>query len=573
MATITASGEKLLRNLGYAPREAPSKTESAYDFIGTIEDYTPVSWTIRDDEQQAWYVKTAILFDSDDIQRISALVMNLVPVGGTAYLQADAHGAGNVYVGMIVEFDERRIPVTLVSADIGCGLSLVPVVCDNRRGVDDFDDIEFRTFVLGCMRRALKRGKVAEEGRTECRFVKEAALFYDDIELGGWLDDMTYVLETVGIDIPGIRSRDSTLDFVAKYAQTLGSSGNHFMELAEDKFGDPWIVVHSGSRGLGAMVHSAIAYACKATCAGREIATGPLAIFYRKAYDVLNKFAKLNRIACAIAVLDEMGATVDASMLVDVMQRRQLFSSAVSLTTPGAVPALLSGLTHNGLKAFVNHDDKTILFVACKGAIAVTKRASAAIIALRAGEGCLVFLLADATCPWMEMDISSAVKLLSDGYFPVYKTDGVVFAGHGAGRRQSTTKTENMSSFQDIAQYFKDAEIIANIAPGILGDNPKIAYRSSEDIIPHLPLDIAASWSFLKTLVSHKEGISFKIDTIRKCAEHISAIPITDSIEMVHHDINVVRRVMDKAEADDRFAASERVFARLKNKYCCVPRE
>jgi hypothetical protein len=564
--TIESNGAILLRNLGYSPREAPDKTESVYDFTGTIEDYTTGSWTIRDGEQ-TWYVNTAILFDSDDIQRISALVVNLVPVGGTAYLQADAHGAGNVYVGMIVGFDDRRVPVTLVSADIGCGLSLVPVVCDSHRGIDDFDDIEFRTFVLGCMRRALKRGKVAEEGKTECRFVREAVMFYDDIELGDWLDDMTYVLETIGIDIPGIKSRESTLSFVAKYAQTLGSSGNHFIELAEDKFGDPWFVVHSGSRGLGAMVHSAIAYACKATCEGHEIATGPLAIFYRKAYDALNKFAKLNRIACAIAVLNEMGAVVDAATLVGVMQERKLFSSAVALSDPGAVPALLSGLTHNGLKAFVNHDDKTILFVACKGAIAVTKRTSAAIIALRAGEGCLVFLLADATCPWVEMDISTAVKLLSDDYYPVYKPDGVVFAGHGAGRRQSTTATEKMSSFQDIVQYFKDSEIIANIAPGILGDNPKIAYRSSDEIIPHLPLDIAASWSFLKTLVSHKEGISFKIDTIRKCAEHISAIPIDDSLEMLHYDINVVRRVMDNAEANERFAAGERVFTRLRNKY------
>jgi hypothetical protein len=560
------NGEVLLKNLGYATRRAPDKTEAVYNLADTrIEDVAPDGWTIKD-EERTWYVKTAILFDASDIQRISALVVHLVPVGGTAYLQADAHCAGNVYVGMIACFDDRRVPVTLVSADIGCGLSLVPIVYDERK-INDFHSMEFRTFILGCMRRALKRGKVAEEGRTECHFVKEASMFYDDIELEGWLDDMTYVLETIGINIPGTKSRESTLSFVAKYAQTLGSSGNHFMELAEDKFEDPWLVIHSGSRGLGATVHSAIAYACKATCRGHEIASGPLAIFYRKAYDVLNKFAKLNRIACAIAVLTEMGAVVNAKTLTKIMRGRRLFASAVESAAPDAVPALLSGLTHNGLKAFVNHEDKTIFFIACKGAIAVTKRASSAIVALRAGEGCIVFLLADPECPWVEMDITRAVKLMTTGYFTTTSADGVVFAGHGAGRCQSATKTENMSSFEDVVKYFMDVNVVANIAPGILGDNPKVAYKSSDEIIPHLPLNIAKNWSFLKTLVSHKEGISTKIDTIRKCADYISLIPIDDSLQMLHHDINVVRRVMDSAEADERFAASERVFASLRSKY------
>ena len=54
--------------------------------------------------------------------------------------------------------------MNLVSADIGCGLALVPVV-DKRgrhltRSADAAEALEFHSHVLACMRRSLKRGKV-----------------------------------------------------------------------------------------------------------------------------------------------------------------------------------------------------------------------------------------------------------------------------------------------------------------------------------------------------------------------------------------------------------------------------
>lgn len=574
MAKRDERGDCLLKRLGYSRKDPPQAVEKPFDVEGlTIDDERPDGWTIRVDHD-VWRVETKVVFEREDIDKISNLVARLAPPGSTARLQADAHGAGNVYVGIVVQFDDRSIPVSLVSADIGCGISIIPVLTKRTSlDRDSLEDLEYRTFALGCMRRALKRGKIAEHGTTECAYVESAASFYDDIELGEWLDEMAYVLSMTGILPVGGEEDDtrvSTLRFVSKFAQTLGSSGNHFMELATDDFDDDWLVVHSGSRGLGAMVHSVVSYACKATSGGFEVATGPLAIFYRRAYDALNGFAKLNRIACAVAVLEEMGEVTDPSVLLSEMRSRRLFSSALArVDDNGIVSALMSGLTHNGIKAFVNHDDKKILFLACKGAIAVSKRGAAAIVALRAGEGCVVFLLADATCPWVEMPIADAVKLQdASGYFAVGDADGVVLAGHGAGRTQSASKTSRMSTFEEIKEYFDGVGVVANIAPGVLGDNPKVAYKPSDEILNNLPLGEAAGWSFLRTRVSHKEGISFKIDEVRRCARYIESVDIDATpLASIWHDIAVCRRVLTKEVADERTSAAEAEFEKLRAKF------
>lgn len=566
-ATRNPHGDALLASLGL-PRAArpPADREAPFDLDVDIEGYEPEGWTVRL-AGRAWTVRTRVVFDprGGDVRALSSLVARLAPAGSTAWVQADAHAAGNVYVGLIVSFDDARIPVTLVSADIGCGISVVPVV--KHTAGADVDGLEYRTFVLGCMRRALKRGRIADQGATACEFVDQAARFYGDLELGAWLDEMAYVLRAMGVDPGGGGGREATLRYVARFAQTLGSSGNHFVELAADDHADPWLVVHSGSRGLGALVHGAIAYACRATCGGHEIATGPLAAFYRRAYDALNGFAKLNRVVCALAVLREMGAAEDAGVLLRAMRARPLFARAVEVAgRRDVVAALLSGLTHNGLKAFVNHRDRQVLTLACKGAIAVSRRGACAVVALRAGEGCVLFLLADPSCPWEEASVAEAAAL--EGYEAVTEADGVVMAGHGAGRRQSASKTSGASTFEDMAEYFRSVDVVANVAPGVIGDNPRLAYKPSAEVLPALPLAEAVSWSMLRTRVSHKEGISMRLEEIRRCAEHVrSADLAAQPLAALWHDINVCRRALPADLADERFEAAEALFAVLRNRY------
>ncbi|KAL4854637.1 hypothetical protein ACK3TF_004569 [Chlorella vulgaris] len=546
------SGACLLKKLGYDEHSDVAKTELAFDVDGlVVTSDGPSVWRI-DVGLSSWRLESKVVLNDDDLKMCAHIVARMAPLGSTARLQADAHRAGTVFIGLVLNFEDTRIPVNLVSADIGCGLTLVPVVDNQGRHLTEKpgDNREYHSYVLACIRRSLKRGKIAEKGLTPNEFLKQASAFYGDSELETWLHEMTYVLDSVGIDYGG-----DILGYIGRFCQSLGSSGNHFFEVAVDKHDAYYCVVHSGSRALGAMVYSAIAWACRATADGYEIATGALAEFYTRAYDALNKFAKLNRVICAVAVLENLGLETSAHGLRDAFKQSKLFAPAVAeCPDDPAIMELMGGLTHNGLKSFVNDEDRTVMYVMSKGAIAVSRRASSAIVALRAGEGCVAFTLVDAAAL---------------GYRPVLEANGgIVFAGHGAGRTQSATQTEKQSSFQDLEDFFEQHDMVGNIAPGILGDNPAKAYKPSAEILQHLPLKDACSWSMLKTRVAHKEGLVYKRHITASCAAHIQATDYeANPLLSLIHDLNLVRGAVPEDEMERRVAKRDEVMASLENKF------
>ena len=524
---------------------APIPKEGLFELEDVVVEIAPTapdslySYSITYDNKH-WDMNTKVVLSEQDIRSLAHITVRFAPPGSSVNLQADTHGAGNVYVGMIMTFGHERIPINMVSGDIGCGLSIVPVVAkdtgDHIHESSVNDKNTFYSFVLATIRKSLKRGKAAESGTLLSRNMKEAMSFYGTDELPQWLDEMRSILETVGITIEmgqpsyesGLTTEQSdTLAYIGRFAQSLGSSGNHFMEMSVDEQGYLWWVVHSGSRSLGSRVYEVIAGACRLITGGLEIATGPLATFYVRAYDVLNKFAKLNRILCALTVSDALGMCTEATDFHKTMKSSFLFAPAIHTVghDTEAMLSLMSGLTHNGLKAYVSDEEKKVLFVMSKGAIAMTKRASASIVALRAGDGCFVWTLADPTCSWYEQRVQGAVEKVKQGYIPVHETSAVVYSGHGAGRARASTKTAAMSSFADVVAFYEEQGIVGNVAPGVLGDNPRIAYNDVPTILSHLPLHLAATKSQLATRVTYKEGImTWPKTTIEQCAEYIVSV-------------------------------------------------
>lgn len=528
-------------------------------------------------EDKTWTLQTKVLLEDSDIKNIASIAARFAPVGSTICMQADTHGAGNVYVGLIMTFEDKSIPINMISGDIGCGLSIVPFVSKDGKHIKEEDlpisPERFYTYTVGIIRRTLKRGRAAEEGGYLSKYIRHAISFYGNTnkELTEWLDEMRDILEYVSIPFrsycdtgaEGVETyegltadQSAVLRYIGRYAQSLGSSGNHFMEVSTDDEGYLWVVVHSGSRGLGAKVYGVIAEACRIVNGANgfscELATGPLAVFYARVYDALNKFAKLNRIMCAIAVLHDLGFQIDAQTLQQAMRNSFVFKPAMDKCGEDgeAMLSLMSGLTHNGIKAFVNDDTREVHYVLSKGAIAMTRRASASIVALRAGDGCYVWTLVNQTCPWREVPIRDALAL---NYTPVYSTDGVIFSGHGAGRSRSTNKTATMSSFEDVANFFKSNGIAGNIAPGVLGDNPRIAYNDIPTIIKHLPLNIACTKSQLKTKVAHKEGITYNKKHCMDCAEYINKMWKTATNEQkLAYDLNLCQNYLKDYEAKSK---------------------
>jgi hypothetical protein len=675
---IKMSHNTLLQNLGLPTFSGKIPEESPFELSDIqINETTPNQKYTISLNSNIWYLDTKVVLDEKNLRAACCIAARFAPPGSIVELQADTHAAGPIFVGMIMSFDKTRIPISLVSGDIGCGLTVIPMMTKYGQDKTPFTEPQL-CYILGVIRQVLKRGKVADEGTTFNEYMNEAVEFYDSGELSHWLDEMKYILETTGVEKFAncsqisrknkkmchnteedeedeededkqrelhnkIRQRsyelfckeqtdkiiakykddcikkdcsdlwkqmsdeekyleqedkskayslffekksvefktkeyqeltdslvkttcnklwknisksekerfvtlatmecqqeesddekevDEKIDskltstqlyvlkYIGKFAQSLGSSGNHFMEVARDENGYNWIVIHSGSRALGAKVYQVIADACRSLTNGIEVATDNLAKFYTRVYDALNKFARFNRVVCAISVLKELGYEYGASLLKNGMAMSDIFRPAIekSGNENDCMLSLISGLTHNGIKAFINDDTKEVMYVLSKGAVAMSKRASSSIVALRAGEGCYVWTMVDLNCMWKEVDMKTA----SDkNYTIVHKADGVIYSGHGAGRSRATNKTAKMSTFEDICSFCEDNHFVSNYAPGLLGDNPQIAYNDVATVVKFLPLDIACTKSWLKTVVAYKEGMDHNFKYIKTCSEYI----------------------------------------------------
>lgn len=612
---LSKAAANLLQSLGYTiPDVSVYKEEPDFkQGLSLHIDELPLTpgivakYRINDGTDKWWILESKVVFSDAqlsvaDLDAVAAIAVRFAPPGSTVSLQADTHGAGNVFVGMIMSVDVTgcKIPVNLVSGDIGCGLSVIPLVTPGpqQKSREDFGETmrDYCSYVVATMRRTLLRGKAAESGAFLATNVMEAAAFYGFDELATWLDEMRTVMDAVGIMFasyerseldklggdresakklipipPGLSYEQAVvLRYISRYAQSLGSSGNHFCELSQDDGNKLWLVVHSGSRGLGAAVYNVIAEACRFMEGGYEVATGALAVFYQRAFDTLCKFAKLNRVLCALAVLQELGYETNARVLQDIMIASPLFQHAVGRFKDARTPtlALLGGLVHNGISCFVNDDTRTVFFVLKKGAIAMTRRAAASIVALRAGEGCLMWTMADPSCATYETTMAEGSRLIREGFTQVYESPDVLFAGHGAGRARPTSKTARLSTFDDVVAFHDAQGMVGNIAPGLLGDNPAIAYNDVEVVQRALPLDEACTRSQLKTLVAFKEGICHMPRDNEACAAFIQRVWSSSRPDQkLTYDLNLCRRVLGEAQYAVLAAERDAVYEEFKARF------
>jgi tRNA-splicing ligase RtcB len=137
---------------------------------------------------------------------------------------ADAHVSEGVAVGSVFATENTVVPRAL-GGDLGCGMSA-------RRIADDARALDRRTLekIVGALGRTIPTGDSTHRGRG---VAVPGALFESP-------------LSTRTLD----HTRES---LVPRHLGTLGG-GNHFLELDRDAEGALWLLVHSGSRGLGAAV-------------------------------------------------------------------------------------------------------------------------------------------------------------------------------------------------------------------------------------------------------------------------------------------------------------------------------
>ena len=147
---------------------------------------------------------------------------------------ADAHVAEGVAVGTVFATERTVVPRAL-GGDLGCGVAAVQLSVR----ASELDRVTLDR-VVSSLVRAIPAGDAIHRGRG---LAVPDALFEDDLS--------TRSLE---------RTRDA---LSATHLGTLGG-GNHFLEIDRDADDNAWLLVHSGSRGIGAAVAAHHARAAEA---------------------------------------------------------------------------------------------------------------------------------------------------------------------------------------------------------------------------------------------------------------------------------------------------------------------
>jgi tRNA-splicing ligase RtcB len=185
----------------------------------------------------------------DEATQRQAEKISRVPVlDGYLALMPDAHYGFGPPVGSALKTKKAVMPYA-VGVDIGCGM--IAVETDIQRN-------EFRGHegnVLGHIRELIPSGV----GEGHKRPLAQATRF---------VDDNGYPAGIVETELA--KRGDSLRQKALNQFGTLGA-GNHFVEVCEDARGRVWLLLHSGSRGIGNLLATAHVRVAQGFCKGEDI--------------------------------------------------------------------------------------------------------------------------------------------------------------------------------------------------------------------------------------------------------------------------------------------------------------
>lgn len=160
--------------------------------------------------------------DSSTIGQLRAL-SNLESLKDTRIrIMPDCHATKGSVVGTTIEFKDKKVIPGLLGSDIGCGVLAVRLK-DKRLNLPKLDSVIHLKVPHGD---AIHDSALNDQGFID--------LLKEDLRCAKYVD----------------------IDRVSKSLGTLGG-GNHFIEVDKEPLGEEglWLIIHSGSRCLGAMVN------------------------------------------------------------------------------------------------------------------------------------------------------------------------------------------------------------------------------------------------------------------------------------------------------------------------------
>ncbi len=230
-------------------------------------------------------------------------VSNLKVVWPWVAIMPDVHAGMGACIGSVIPTRSALIP-SATGVDIGCGMLAIRT---------SLTPTHFACISLTELRERIERTVPVGVG---CQYQSGPA--YEFLPHQDWVDD---AYQKVHADLP-----QGYLDTAMAQCGTLGA-GNHFIELSEDEEGKVWIVVHSGSRGLGNKIATHHIRAAKAICDDADLPDKSLSYlkegtpeFDAYLYDLnfAQTYAMLNRRIMASRItevlLDHFNFTVEHSV-------------------------------------------------------------------------------------------------------------------------------------------------------------------------------------------------------------------------------------------------------------------
>lgn len=345
--------------------------------------------------------------ESDALRQLKA-VANLPWVAHHVAVMPDVHVGRGATVGSVIAMRGAVAPAA-VGVDIGCGMSAVKTSLRAEHLPDNLRDL-----------------RLAIEAAVPVGRRQHVAPIWQSSQ--AWRGETENLLERFRTLEPEVQNLGARLQF------QLGSlgGGNHFIEVCLDTEGSVWLMLHSGSRFIGAALAEHHMSVAARLLHNRDLADPDLAVFlagspsfeaYRRALYWAQEYAALNR-----ALMLERLQQLLLERWPDVT-----FDSAVSC--------------HHNYVAEEQHYDEELL-VTRKGAI-------------RAGAG--------------EMGIIPG-SMGAKSYIVCGRGNALSFesASHGAGRRMSRGKARQAFTTKDLAYQTKGVECRKDA--GVIDEAPK-AYK------------------------------------------------------------------------------------------------
>jgi tRNA-splicing ligase RtcB len=176
-------------------------------------------------------------------------------------VMADGHQGYGVPIGAVVAL-RRALSPYAVGNDIGCGMAIVPttLTTDDLLGPvptrSGSPGPVARDDLMGWVQSTIPSGNAAhEEPRSDPEVEGFLADAFDAMESAA--EHCGMALSTSQSPKPSATDRPLTRgDFVHRGRTQLGTlgSGNHFIELLAGPEDDVWVMLHSGSRGVGGAI-------------------------------------------------------------------------------------------------------------------------------------------------------------------------------------------------------------------------------------------------------------------------------------------------------------------------------